>query len=99
MFIITLSFDGDETYTVDKTYAEILEAFEDGQIPVVVGQDGGQTNVLYLEYFYATENANENDTVVFSTLPVITNDGVVANTVVITENDNVSFSMHSYPFQ
>lgn len=93
MFVITLSFDGDETYTVDKTYAEILAAYEDGQIPVVVYPESEQTRVYYLDGFYA----GESDVVVFSILPDITSAAVVAYTVVVTENDNVSIVVHAYP--
>lgn len=93
MFVITLSFDGDETYTVDKTYEEILAALEDGQIPVVVFPEASQTTL----YYFTGSYTGESDVVVFSTIPEVTNAGVMTYTVVITDNDAVRNPTHVYP--
>lgn len=93
MFVVTLSFDGDETYTTDKTYAEITAALEDGQIPVMVYAEVNQTSIFYCIGTFG----GDTDVVVFSTMPDISAGGVAAFNVVVTENDSVSYSQKAYP--
>lgn len=92
MFVITLSFDGSETYTVDKTYAEILAAVEDGQLPVVVSSMGEQTRVFYYQGIF--ENGAR-----FSAIPFVLTNYVEVNVVTVTQNDTVIFSSNTYPRQ
>jgi len=88
MFIITLSFDGDETYTVDKTYEEITAALEDGQIPIVV----------YSDIYYCTgAYSGDTDLVGFSTIPDVSSGGVAVTSLAITELNTVMIQHLSYP--
>lgn len=92
MFVITISVDG-ETFTVDKTYAEILAAVKNGQIPVAVAPgDGSQTVVFYHQGIF--ENGAR-----FSAIPFVLNNYVEFEVVTVRPNDTVIFNTDTYPHQ
>lgn len=85
-FVITLSLDSDKNYTVDKTYAEIRAAIENGQFPIVVYPTTDATDVYYPS---RTPNGESKLPVLFNTIYLTPNGGVGVTCVGVTENDNV----------
>ena len=49
---IAVTYDeATDTYSLDKTYAEIKEAINKGIVPVVLQEAGGATDVAYIDLF------------------------------------------------
>ena len=95
MFVITISFDGEETYTADKTYSEIVAAYEDGSIPVAVYDTSAGTATLF--YLAAVIGIEGRAGVVFQSLPNISGSGVSSQGFFMAETDDITFMETAYP--
>lgn len=94
MFIITITQDGDD-YSADKTYDEIVAAYEDGSVPVAVFvTSGGATTLFYLSAIVESEMG---DGAVFQSMPNISGSGVSSQGFYIADTNAVTFMEMAYP--
>jgi len=94
MFIITVT-ENDGVYSADKTYAEIVEAYEAGSLPVAVTGTSEDTVTLY--YLTAIISTELGDSVLFQSLPSISSGGVSSNAIMIAVSDTVTYIPMAYP--
>lgn len=90
VFVVRItSPDGDDTYTADKTYAEILAAYRAGMWPVARLEDNGDT---YFEYSIFSLGYLADNEAQFFTTPLVDN-----AMIYIYPDGSVSYVNTQYP--
>lgn len=94
MFIVTITTTGGETYAADKSFEEILAAYEDGKPIVAITEAGGAVTIYYLAVIMP-EGAGAG--VDFESIPIIDASTGVSNTgIFIAADDSVTISPYQY---
>lgn len=95
VFVVRItSPDGGDTYTADKTYAEILAAYRAGMWPVARLEDNGDT---YFAYSIFSLDYLADDEARFSTTPLVDSAGIGNAMIYIYPDGSVSYVNTQYP--
>lgn len=94
MFIVTITASGGEDYVADKSFEEILAAYEDGKTIAAITE---VTGVATIHYLSTINPEGEYAGVDFESLPIINDDTGVSNTgIFIAADDSVTVTSYNY---